>query len=462
MEIRPGAVIAGRYRVDRKIGSGGMGEVWAGEHVAIGVRVALKTLLPAAALDQQIVARFRREAYLLGRLRSDRVARVVDFIEDRRFGLVLVMDFVEGEPLANVLEQRVLRVEETIDLGVDIVTALCDLHRAKVVHRDLKPDNILLEPGPGGQRRAVIVDFGVSRMESGRDDEGGSDESITGITHADVAVGTIPYMAPEQFISSRDVTGAADLYAVGAILFRAVTGQHVYGDSEDMDYAKLKLTTPAPPITIGRFDRVARGLGIVIARSLERVPDARFESAEVMLAELRALQDLARATALDLEATTEQALPPSSLGSLEEISELTRRMSRPPGARDDILDERTLESPAATDAGPPTEVDASPTVTAPPPVMSGRSPSPSSLPSLPSIPTIPPATVASPAQSGSRPTVPSPELPQPLALPEEAARVTKPPPSRPPGARSYSARALLIAVAVALLAGFLLGRVTLR
>src|SRR5580704_10196850 len=99
MELYPGAVIAGRYRVDRKIGSGGMGEVWAGENVAIGVRVALKTLLPAAAVDRQIVARFRREAHLLGRLRSERVARVVDFIEDPEVGLLLVMDYVDGEGL---------------------------------------------------------------------------------------------------------------------------------------------------------------------------------------------------------------------------------------------------------------------------------------------------------------------------------------------------------------------------
>src|ERR1700748_2809158 len=99
MELTPGALIAGRYRVARKVGAGGMGEVWAGEHVNIGVRVALKTLLPAAACDPQLVARFRREGYLLGGRRSGRVARVVDFIEDRRFGLVLVMDFVEGEPL---------------------------------------------------------------------------------------------------------------------------------------------------------------------------------------------------------------------------------------------------------------------------------------------------------------------------------------------------------------------------
>src|SRR6476661_2106643 len=97
MSLSAGVVIAGRYRVDRKVGSGGMGEVWAGEHLAIGVRVALKTLLGAAKVNHEVVARFKREAYLLGRIRSDHVARVVDFVADDVFGLVLVMEFVEGD-----------------------------------------------------------------------------------------------------------------------------------------------------------------------------------------------------------------------------------------------------------------------------------------------------------------------------------------------------------------------------
>src|SRR4029079_1250624 len=92
MDLGPGAVIAGRYRVDKRVGAGGMGEVWSGEHVAIGVKVAIKTLLPAAKVSHEVVARFKREAYLLGRIRSDYVARVLDFVSDDEFGLVIVME----------------------------------------------------------------------------------------------------------------------------------------------------------------------------------------------------------------------------------------------------------------------------------------------------------------------------------------------------------------------------------
>ncbi len=322
MELRPGAVIAGRYRIDRKIGSGGMGEVWAGENVAIGVRVALKTLLPAAALDAQIVARFRREAQLLGRLRSDRVARVVDFIEDRQVGLCLVMDYVEGELLGDVLLARRLGIEEALDVGVDIVSALCDLHRARVVHRDLKPDNIILEPLPGGGGRAVIVDLGVSRLDAGP-----SSEEMTSITQVDTAVGTLPYMAPEQLLSSSTATASADVYAVGAILFRAVSGDQVFGDDDGLA-ARRKLSGEAPPLSLRRVDRLATGLTAVVARALRRHPEERFSSAEAMLRELTALQDLARATALDLDANTEEALPPSALALARARRPRPRRRTR--------------------------------------------------------------------------------------------------------------------------------------
>src|SRR5262245_41792759 len=102
MDLTPGAVIAGRYRVERKVGSGGMGEVWAGEHLTVGSRVAVKTLLSAAACNHEVVARFKREAYILGRIRSDHVARVVDFVADDEYGLVLVMEFIRGDSLSQV------------------------------------------------------------------------------------------------------------------------------------------------------------------------------------------------------------------------------------------------------------------------------------------------------------------------------------------------------------------------
>ena len=303
MDLTPGAVIAGRYRVDHKVGAGGMGEVWAGEHRLVGSRVAIKTLLAAAALNHEVVARFKREAYILGKIRSDHVARVVDFVADDVYGLVLVMELVEGDALNRVLQEKMLTVEETIELGCDIASALCDLHHAHIVHRDLKPGNIILQPQQGDRYRAVVVDFGVSRLMSGAEED--EDDEVTGITRADMAVGTIEYMAPEQILNSRAVTSVSDIYATGAILFRAVAGRHTFGNiASDAELAQKKLMTEAPALTLERKDKLAEGLIRVVTKALRRKPVDRFQSAEDLLKELLPLRDLARVVTAQLDVDT--------------------------------------------------------------------------------------------------------------------------------------------------------------
>ncbi|MDI3284203.1 serine/threonine protein kinase [Polyangium sp. 15x6] len=308
MDLAPGSIIAGRYRVDARVGAGGMGEVWAGEHLAIGMKVAIKTLLAAAAYDREVVARFRREANLLGRIRSDHVARVVDFVEDPTVGLVLVMEYIEGQPLSKVLQQRRLSVEEAIDVGCHVVDALGDLHRAHVIHRDMKPGNIMMEPQPNGRTRAIIVDFGMGRIESGA----GEDLEQTNLTRADMALGTLEYMAPEQILNSRDVTAASDLYAVGAMLYRAIAGRHIFGDAQDAELARAKLMTDAPPLQTGRNDRISQGFVNVVMRAVQRRPQTRYQKAEDMLNELRALQDAVRAAAFESSAAR-HLLGPASI-----------------------------------------------------------------------------------------------------------------------------------------------------
>jgi len=285
-----------------------MGEVWAGEHLAIGMKVAIKTLLAAAAYDREVVARFRREANLLGRIRSDHVARVVDFIEDPQAGLVLVMEFIDGSPLSKILHQRRLGVEEAIDVGCDVTEALVALHRAHVIHRDMKPGNIIMEPTATGKQRAIIVDFGMGRIAAGA----GEDLEQTNLTRADMALGTLEYMAPEQILNSRDVTAGSDLYAVGAMLYRAVAGRHIFGDAQDADLARAKLMTDAPALQTGRNDRISQGFVQVVMRAVTKSPRARYQKADDMLNELRALQDAVRAQAFE-QSTARHLLAPASL-----------------------------------------------------------------------------------------------------------------------------------------------------
>jgi serine/threonine protein kinase len=479
MEMHPGAVIAGRYRVDHKIGAGGMGEVWAGEHVNIGVRVALKTLLPAAALDRHLVARFRREAQLLGRLRSDRIARVVDFVEDRDLGLVLVMDFVEGEVLSKVLADRQLSLDEVIDLGVDIVTALRDLHRAKVVHRDIKPDNIILEPLPDGRRRAVIVDLGVSRLDAGP-----SSEEVTSITQVDMAVGTLPYMAPEQLLSSSTATASADVYAVGAILYRAVSGEQVFGNEDDAIAARRKIAGEAPPLPMQRADRVAVGLSAVVARALRRRPEERFGSAEEMQSALAALQDVSRTMTLEIDdETTEEGPPPSVPVAVPSASPRARQTSPGPPPVASSPSRPALEAAVSDEASG----ESTWRMSRPPVESLGEEATQLSLASRALLQAeavaafARPAAEASPASevsamsrapATSRPTVPSPVLiaaaPHPLLAPAPPAESSEGSPESlrislspavddPARARTISVRLAALGLIAALAAGTALG-----
>ncbi len=297
MDFVPGAAIAGKYRLKQLVGAGGMGEVWSAEDIQKRSKVALKHLLPTAAKHHEVVARFKREAYLLGKLESPYVAKVRDFFDDETFGLVLVMDFIEGPSLASTLEERTLTIEEAIDLSVDLLCALSDLHGANIVHRDLKPGNIIMRPMPDGSTRAMVVDFGISRLIPSQGEE------VTGITRANIALGTVEYMAPEQILNSRDVTAVTDLYAVGIILFRAVKGHHAFGERRGEELARAKLIEDAPALTSSRKDELATGLIAMVARALKKKPSQRYASAAEMLQVAKALQVRAQELA-ELEDTT--------------------------------------------------------------------------------------------------------------------------------------------------------------
>jgi serine/threonine protein kinase len=286
--LTPGTMLGRVFRVDHKIATGGMGEVWSGEHVVLHLRVAIKILRPEASAIAEVVTRFQREAFLLAQIRSEHVARIIDFIEGRQ-GPVLVMELVEGPALAKVLASKRFAVEEAIELGIDIASALREVHASNVVHRDVKPANIILRPLRDGSHRAVFVDLGVSRMVTTKQD----DDGLTEITSEHRAVGTVEYMAPEQILCSHEATAGADLYSLGAILFRAVAGRNVFSE-HGAPLMHVKLTSDPPPLETGRGDRVAHGFEAVVARLLARRPEDRYESADELLADLSLLRDAAR------------------------------------------------------------------------------------------------------------------------------------------------------------------------
>jgi eukaryotic-like serine/threonine-protein kinase len=284
--LAAGVTIGGRFVLEARIGAGGMGEVWAAEDARTSTRVAVKVLLPRASWLSQVVARFEREAVLLGRAQNEHTPRLVEYLIDEVYGPVLVTELIDGQSLADAIKAP-LSVEQAVDLGIELATALAALHDASIVHRDFKPSNVLFRSTLDGQARAVIIDFGISRLVHEDDDELALDE----LTTADVVLGTIEYMAPEQILRCAQVTAGADLYALGAVLFRAITGGHVFGPGLDkMELVRTKLTAEAPPLRTERHDPTARELAKVVARALERNPAARYQSAAELRADLLRLR----------------------------------------------------------------------------------------------------------------------------------------------------------------------------
>lgn len=393
MHVSPGAVIGGRYLVERKIGAGAMGEVWLGEHIGVGYPVAIKTILTEELENPEVVERFKREALLLGRIRSDNVARIFEFSKDPEYGYVLILDFVEGEVFSAALTRK-LSVEDAVTIGADIVSGLVDLHASNVVHRDLKPSNIILEKRRDGKLRAVIVDFGISRIMK----KEGELEEMSNLTRAGALLGTLEYMAPEQMLDPRNVTGASDLYAMGAMLFRAVAGKHVFGNLNEIELTRAKLLQDSPPLATGRTDLVAKRFEEIIAKTLKKKPSERYQKAEALLDDLIILRDRIRHSSAGGGGSAKATPPPL------------------PG-----------RAPAAPPAPP-----------APPP-----------LPAIPDPPA-PPAPPAIPAP----PAVPQIMSAGPVSSPPSSLRLGIDSVMPPPG---YSKRALVVGIIVALVIGLLLG-----
>jgi serine/threonine-protein kinase len=288
--LRPGALVAGLYQVDEKVGEGASGEVWSATNTQSGVKVALKALFSAMIADEEVVARFRREAFFLARAKSDYVAKIYEFINDPVTGMVLVMEFIEGDSLAQIFDGRILSVEQAIAIGLDILSGVADLHAARIIHRDLKPANILMQPQPDGRQRAVICDFSLSRLAKRRPRDGSVATALTELTRGDVALGTVRYMAPEQVLNSRQATERSDLYAVGAILYRGLAGVHAFSEYQTIrQIARAKVTGESRPLDTGRKDAVAKGLEAVVGKALRRKPAERYQDAGEMRSALQAL-----------------------------------------------------------------------------------------------------------------------------------------------------------------------------
>jgi tetratricopeptide (TPR) repeat protein len=281
-ELRPafaaGEVLAERFRVIRFLAHGGMGEVYEAEDLVLQVPVALKTLRPEIAADKQVIERFRREILLARQVTHPNVCRIFDVFHHRSRqagddppaeNLLLVMELLRGETLAARLRrQGRMSTAEALPIVAQMATALAAAHRAGVVHRDFKSGNVMLVQAERGAVRAVVTDFGLARALDA------VESSASSLTGSGGLVGTSAYMAPEQ-VEGADVTPAADIYALGVVIYEMVTGAKPFSGASPLTTALKKLNEPSPsPRTlVPDLDPVWEA---AILRCLRRHPADRF------------------------------------------------------------------------------------------------------------------------------------------------------------------------------------------
>lgn len=259
------------------MGQGAFGVVWLGQHTQTGERVAIKILHAEAALNRENVERFKREAWALSQLQSAHIARMYELLTGPPYEMALVMEYIEGELLSDVFKRARFSIEDALGLGVGVLSGVAEMQSLGIIHRDIKPENIILRPNPDGWH-AVIFDFNLSRVKGK-----GKTSSLTSM-HA--AIGTVPYMSPEQLLDARRVTEASDVYSVGSILYHAIAGHTPFDMKQSL---KEKLQQEAAPLQSGRADRMGIGFENIVMKSLRRRPAERYPTAQLMLDDLAKL-----------------------------------------------------------------------------------------------------------------------------------------------------------------------------
>ncbi|MGR6319339.1 serine/threonine-protein kinase [Micromonospora soli] len=266
-------VLSGRYRLDDRVATGGMGDVWRATDLVLGRQVAVKVLLPALVSDPDFIARFRAEARIMAALRSPGIVQVFDCGEDElpdgSRADYLVMEFVEGEPLSKRIEAAGhLEVAETMSIVAQVAQALHAAHARGIVHRDVKPSNLLVQE----DGTVVLVDFGVARSTN-----------VTSITSTNAVPGTALYMAPEQ-AAGRPVSGATDIYALGAVTYCCLTGTPPFTGDNPLQVAVRHLDDEPPELPA----EIPPSVRELVARALAKDPADRYPTGAAMAQAARA------------------------------------------------------------------------------------------------------------------------------------------------------------------------------
>jgi serine/threonine-protein kinase len=276
-----GEVIAGKYRIEHLLGQGGMGVVLAGRHVHLEERVAIKLMLSEAAFNNEAVARFLREARAAARLESAHVARVSDVgtLADGR--PYMVMEYLDGSDLSQVLAQQgPLPIQDAVDYLLQASEAIAEAHSIGIVHRDLKPSNLFLTRRRDRTPHVKVLDFGISKVAN----VAGSADSA--MTRTSAMMGSPLYMSPEQMTSVRDVDGRSDIWALGIILYELLAGRPPFEGESLPQVCAAVLQGQAASLLAFRRD-VPQELDAIVARCLAKTAAHRFQDIASLAMALR-------------------------------------------------------------------------------------------------------------------------------------------------------------------------------
>ena len=278
-----GQVVADRYHVVKKLGEGGMGQVYLAEHVKMGRRSAIKVMNPSMVHDPDAVARFNREAANASRITHPNVCAIYDFGETPDGLIYLAMEFIEGEPLTDVLERvGALPLPRATAIFLQTADALQAAHDLGIVHRDLKPDNIMLTERKGGGDTVKVVDFGIAKAVGG--DTAGQKVTKTGLV-----LGTPEFMSPEQ-LSGDQLDGRSDLYSLALVFYRMLTGELPFQATSVQETMIKRLTDEPAKLAAARPDlSFPAGLQPVLDTALARTPTERYQTVAKFAADVAAV-----------------------------------------------------------------------------------------------------------------------------------------------------------------------------
>ncbi len=275
--VEPGEILAGKYRIERVLGAGGMGVVVAAHHIELDERVAIKFLLPQAVKSPEAVARFTREARAAIKIKSHHVARITDVGTLESGAPYMVMEYLEGQDLSAMVRERgALPVAEAVELVIQACDAIAEAHALGIVHRDLKPANLFCVQGADGLPAVKVLDFGISKVTT-----------LDGLdmTRTTAVMGSPFYMSPEQMTSAKSVDARADIWALGVVLYELLAGRPPF-QGETLPELSVRIATETPPPLRNYRPDLPDGIEPVILRCLEKDREQRYANVAELVSAL--------------------------------------------------------------------------------------------------------------------------------------------------------------------------------